>query len=80
MVVSVLGWLGWPGLGYEANSSASVLRAALFGTSSITRGAAGGGWFAKNWRGGGLEVGGESEGSSLMIMIVIISNVAAGDM
>jgi hypothetical protein len=78
VVVSVLGWLGCPGLWYEANSSASVLRAVLFGTSSIMRGAGGGGWFAKNWRGGGLEVVGESGGSSLMIMILMGMDDAVG--
>lgn len=70
-VVDWLGWLGRPGLGYEVNSSVSVSRAALFGTSSIVRVSGGGGWFANNWRGGGLEAVGESGGTSLMIMIDI---------
>lgn len=71
--------LGWPGLGYAANSSASVLRAALFGTSWIMRGGGGGGWFAKNRRGGGLEVVGESGRISLIIMVVIGMDDALGD-
>lgn len=74
VVAFVLGCLG---LGYAANSSASVLHAALFGTSWIMRGGGGGGWFAKNRRGGGLEVVGESGRISLMIMIVIGMDDAA---
>lgn len=60
VAVSVRGW-------YEANSSASVLRAAVLDTSSITLGGGGGGWFAKNWCGAGI---GESGGTSLMIIAV----------
>lgn len=50
-MVSLLDWLVCPDLGYDANSSASVLRAALLGISSTMRGAGGDGWSAKNNRG-----------------------------
>jgi hypothetical protein len=51
IVVSALEWLVCPDFAYDANSSASVLRAALLGASSTMRGAEGGGWSAKNNRG-----------------------------